>query len=93
MTVITLPPEIEAPLAAEASRRGIDVQTLAIEELRRRFTLHASKSEDRPPQGGSLYDSIKHVVGSVHGTSEAPARRSSEIYAEALAEKHARREL
>lgn len=39
--VITLPPQVESALAAEAKRRGITPEALAIDVLRRQFPAKA----------------------------------------------------
>lgn len=89
MTVITLPPEIEAPLAAEAKRRGIAPESLAIESLRELFSPTDGVAEHTE---GTLYDRLKDYIGTVHGSGESVAHRTGEVFTDIVAEKHRRGE-
>lgn len=86
MTSITLPPDLEGPLAAEARRLGITPESLALDSLRK---LVASKSASDPPSAGqTLFDFLSGYLGRVSGTSEALSENCGQRLAEGLAEKH-----
>ena len=70
MTTITLPPDIEAPLAEEAQRQGTTTELLALDNLRKLFP--SSPPETTPPlqDGETLYDFLQGYVGTIDGTSE-----------------------
>lgn len=48
---ITLPPEIEGPLAEEARRQGTTAESLAVEALRKAFVI-----AEPPAEAQSLYE-------------------------------------
>lgn len=63
MTIITLPPEIESPLAEEARKRGLTPEQLAVDTLRERFGDAAANgplSSDKPAQPG-IMSKLKRV--------------------------------
>jgi hypothetical protein len=88
MTIITLPPEIEGPLAEAAKRQGTSPELLAIETLRRQF--HAAP---KPPaaengaEGETLYDFLKGFIGTVDGTTEPLSENTGRRFTEMLQEK------
>jgi hypothetical protein len=68
MSTITIPPELEGPLAAEARRLGTSLELLAVETLRR---MYAPEGSGRAPSdAGTLADFLQGYVGTIHGTSE-----------------------
>lgn len=69
MTTITLPAEIEAPLAEEARRRGTTPERLAVDTLRLRFAPSVASSSGKPPEP-NLADFLAGYVGLVEGSTE-----------------------
>jgi hypothetical protein len=84
MTTITLPAEIEGPLAEEARRRGTTPELLAIDTLRQHFTSPAASPSEKPPES-NLVDFLADHVGLVEGTTEPLSERCGERFAEGLA--------
>jgi hypothetical protein len=83
---ITLPPEIEAPLAEQARQRGTTPESLAVETLRQAF----QKPAEEPPPGGTLYDALKDYSGVVEGTGESFSENCGERFTDYLVEKKRR---
>ncbi len=69
MTTITLPADIEAPLAEEARRRGTTPERLAVEALRLRFAPAIAPPSEEPPEP-NLADFLAGYVGLVEGSTE-----------------------
>jgi hypothetical protein len=86
MASITLPPDLEGPLAEEARRLGTTPELLALDSLRRLFA--AKSSSDPLPAGRTLFDFLSGYLGRVSGTSEALSEDCGRRFAEGLAEKH-----
>ena len=63
MTIITLPPEIEQPLAIEAIRRGTTPEALAIEGLRSLFV-----GQPAADPHATLLEYLKGYVGTIQGS-------------------------
>jgi hypothetical protein len=74
MTTITLPADIEGPLAEEARRRGATPERLALEALRLRFTPSVASLSEKPPET-SLADFLAGYVGLVEGSTEPLSER------------------
>jgi hypothetical protein len=87
MTIITLPPEIEGPLAEAARRQGTTPERLALEGLRKLFVPATTSGE---PEAASLYDFLAGHIGTVAGSTEALSENCGQRFAEGLAEKHQR---
>ena len=81
MTTITLPPEIEAPLADAARKKGMTPESLAVETLRQHF------SPSDPDQTETLYDYLAGYIGAVEGTGEALSENCGEKFTDWLVEK------
>jgi hypothetical protein len=67
MTTITIPAELEAPLAEAAKQQGTTPELLAVESLRR---MYAPKSTSDGVNGQTLADFLKGYVATVAGSSE-----------------------
>ena len=85
MTTITLPPEIEAPLADAARKQGMTPELLALETLRQQFP--PAKPEPAPKEGETLYDYLKDYIGAVSGSGEAFSQNCGERFTDYLMEK------
>jgi hypothetical protein len=88
MTTITLPPEVEVPLAEEARRRGITPELLAVESLRQLFA--PPPATGAPGGEKTLFDFLAGYIGTVNGTTEALSENCGQRFAEGLAEKQQR---
>ncbi len=81
MTVITLPPDIEGPLAEEARRQGTTPELLALDSLRERFA-PSSVTEAAPEESekeGTLADFLSGYIGVLHSSEHvAGGARMSE---------------
>jgi hypothetical protein len=86
MTTITLPPEIEAPLADAARKKGTTPQLLAVETLRQRFP--PSETPVGPDESQTLYDFLAGDIGVVEGFGEALSENCGERFTDWLVEKH-----
>ncbi|HET6880656.1 MAG TPA: hypothetical protein VFI31_10905 [Pirellulales bacterium] len=84
---ITLPPEIEDLLNERAKLHGTTAESVAVETLRKALRLEVPAEGDA---GGSLYDAIKDIVGSVSGTGESFSKKGGERFTEHLLEKKRR---
>ncbi|MBI3821876.1 MAG: hypothetical protein HY289_04245 [Planctomycetes bacterium] len=86
MTTITLPPEIETPLAEAARQQGTTPEQLALETLRRSFVPKENGTLEMP--GETLYDFLKDYIGKFDGTGEAFSEDCGKRFTDALVEKH-----
>jgi hypothetical protein len=84
---IELPAELEKVLADEARKQGTTPEALVLDNLRRLFTPEQYYKEKYPPKEGSLYDSIKDIIGRVEGTGEPLSTEHSRYFGEYLLEK------
>jgi hypothetical protein len=89
MTTITLPPDIEGPLAEAARQRGMTTERFALDALRR-FCAPLPSIEGAP-NGGTLFDFLVGYIGTVDGTAEALSENTGRRFAEGLARKHQQR--
>lgn len=80
MTTITLPPEVEGPLAEEARRRGTTPELLAIDYLRERLVPSATVEESGCD--ATLFDFLAGYIGMIDGTTEAQSEEAGLRYAE-----------
>lgn len=88
MTTITLPPEIEGPLAEEARKQGTTPELLAVDCLRKLFT--PSPTAGTPAEGETLFDFLSGYVGTVSGTTEALSENCGQRFTQGLVEKQQR---
>lgn len=88
MTTITLPPEVEEPLAKEAHKKGTTPELLAVECLRKLFT--PSSELGKSVEGESLFDFLSGYAGTVSGTTEALSENCGYRFAQGLVEKQRR---
>jgi len=82
---ITIPAEIEGPLAEEAKQRGISAERLAVDALRQRFASPLA-SPSGNPSSPSLADFLAGYVGLVEGSTEPLSAHCGEQFAAGLAE-------
>jgi hypothetical protein len=84
MTIITIPPEIEVPLAEAAKQRGTTPELLALEGLRNMYApaTHTSAAEN----GNSLADFLQGYIGRISGTSEPLSEDTGRRFTEILHE-------
>jgi hypothetical protein len=93
MSTITIPPELEAPLAEEARRQGTSLELLAVESLRRMYGPKSSTkcstkcSTMAPTDGGTLADFLQGYIGTIQGTSEPLSEDTGRRYREMLHER------
>ena len=66
MTTISLPSDVERPLADEAQRLGTTPELLAVETLRKVFV--PATPPNGPGQPKNLLEFLGDLVGSVNGT-------------------------
>lgn len=88
MTTITLPPEVEEPLAKEARKQGTTPELLAVDCLRKLFV--PSLTGEKPAEGETLFDFLAGYVGTVSGTTEALSENCGQRFAQGLVEKQQR---
>ena len=88
MTTITLPPEIEKPLAEEARKQGTTPELLAVDCLRKLFT--SSPTIGEPADGETLFDFLSGYIGTVNGTTEALSENCGQRFTQGLVEKQQR---
>ena len=86
MTSITLPPDLEAPLAEEARRLGTTPELLALDSLRQQFAPKTGSGQ--PATAGNLFDFLSGYVGRVSGTPEILSENCGQRFADGLAEKY-----
>jgi hypothetical protein len=73
MTIITLPPELEAPLAEAARRQGTSPELLAIESLRKQFApTPQPNGVETAAEGKTLYDVLKDYIGAIDSSEIVP---------------------
>lgn len=85
MTTITLPPEVEGPLAEEAQRQGTTPELLAIGCLRKLFASHLT--EGQPAEGDTLSDFLAGYVGTVNGATDPLSEDCGRRFVQGLVEK------
>jgi hypothetical protein len=85
MTTITLPEEIEGPLAEEARRKGTTPERLALDTLRLRFVAAVAPPSEQAP-GSNLAGFLAGYIGLVAGSTEPFSERCGERLAEGLVE-------
>lgn len=88
MTTITLPPEIEGPLAEAARKQGTTPEDLALNSLRRIF----APASEASAKGNSLMDFLSGYIGTVAGSMEALSEDCGRRFAEGLANEEPREE-
>ena len=88
MTTITLPPEVEGPLAEEARRKGTTPELLAVDCLRKLFT--PSPTPTTSAEGETLFDFLAGYAGTVSGTTEPLSENCGQRFAQELVEKQQR---
>ena len=88
MTTIVIPADLEQVILAEADRRGMAAEAVAVDGLRRLFASPRPGAE--LAGGGSLFDFLDGYTGTVDGTSEAFSEEGGRRFANALAEKYER---
>jgi hypothetical protein len=91
MTTITLPPEIEGPLAEEARKQGTTPELLAVDCLHKLFT--PSPTVEKPAEAKTLFDFLSGYIGTVSGTTEALSENCGQRFAQGLVEKQQRERL
>jgi hypothetical protein len=70
---ITLPPEIEEALVAQARKRGTTPELLVLDSLRQRFLsppLPEESAQDEKP--GTLADFLRPHIGVLHSSEQVP---------------------
>lgn len=85
MTTITLPPEVEAPLAEEARRQGTTPELLAIGCLRKLFASRLTGGQ--PAEDETLSDFLAGYVGTVNESPDALSENCGRRFAQGLVEK------
>ena len=88
MTTITLPSEVEGPLAEEARKRGTTPELFAVDWLRKLFV--PPHTGEKPAEGETLFDFLDGYVGAVSGTAEALSENCGQRFAQGLVEKQRR---
>jgi hypothetical protein len=85
MTIITLPPELEATLAEAAKRQGTSPELLAIESLRRQFApLSAAPSDGNGVENETMFDLLKEFIGTINGSTEPLSEHSGQKFREMI---------
>ncbi len=88
MTIITLPPEVEEPLAEEARRKGTTPELLAVDCLRKLFI--SFREPTTPAEGQTLFDFLTGYAGTISGTTEPFSENCGQRFVQALVEKQRR---
>lgn len=88
MTIITLPPEVEGPLAEEARRKGTTPELLAVDCLRKVFT--PAPKETTLAEGETLFDFLRGYAGTISGSTEPLSEDCGQRFAQGLIEKQRR---
>ena len=70
MITISLPSDIEDPLIAEAQRRGMTPELLALDSLRKLFMFPLNLDEP-PGDATTLFDFLDGYIGTIEGSIEA----------------------
>lgn len=87
MTTITLPDDLDAPLAEQANKKGTTPELLAGDILRQ-VLAPPPPQENGNESGGSLYDLLQDVIGSVSsGGRETMYVDCGEKFTDGLVEK------
>lgn len=81
---ITIPPDLEAPLALAAKQQGATPELIAVESLRRLYGL-TTQSET-----GTLAEFLSGYVGTVAGAAEPLSEGVGRRFAEMLDEERSR---
>ena len=82
MTTITLPPDIEGPLAEQARQRGTTPERLALDSLRMLFVPDAVQADE-----GTLFDFLSGYIGTISGTTTALSENGGGHFADGMDEK------
>src|SRR5947208_673043 len=82
---ITLPPDIEGPLAQAAREQGTTPERLAVDSLRQMFT--SGPETAVPAEGETLYDFLSGYVGTISGTTEALSENCGDRFTDGLVAK------
>ena len=87
MTVnVELPEALAERLAAEAARRGVTVEDLAVETLESRYGREASARREHTPEGA---DALEAFIGSFDsGDPDWASTNTHELRAQAEARRH-----
>lgn len=85
---ITLPPEIEGPLAEQARQCGTTPESLAVETLRRAFV--PPGAEEPPASERTLHDRLVSYIGAIEGTGENLSENCGDQFTDYLVEKKQR---
>lgn len=88
MTIITLPPEVEEPLAEEARKKGTTPELLAVDCLRKVFT--PAPKQTTLAEGETLFDFLDGYAGTVNGSIEPLSEDCGRRFADGLVEKQRR---
>lgn len=83
MTMIVLPPDLEAELAQQATREGKSLETVAIERMRQ--STSATESTKAAPK--NLKEFLGDMIGRLEGNGEALSDNCGERFTEYLVEK------
>ena len=88
MTTITIPTELEAPLAAAAKQHGTTPELLAVESLRRMYAPSAGRQTS--DIGGTLAEFLRGYVGAISGSSESWSEKTGRRFTDVLLEERQR---
>lgn len=84
MTTITIPTELEAPLAEAAKQYGTTLELLALESLRKMYAPSARPQDAN--NGSTLADFLNGHVGTIAGSSEPWSERTGRQFTDILLE-------
>ena len=88
MTTITLPDDLETPLAEAARKRGTSPELLALDALRQLFI---PRPVPQPTsEKATLFEFLAGHIGTVNGTTEALSEKCGQRFTGALVEKQQR---
>ena len=85
MTIITIPPELEVPLAEAARQRGTTPELLAVESLWKIYAPTSATASST--NGGTLRDFLVGYVGTIAGSSEPLSEETGRKFADLLVER------
>ncbi len=85
MTTITIPPDLEQRLVAEAHRRGTTAELLAVESLRSLFV--PPPAVEAASRRQTLFDALDGFIGAIDGPSEPLSEEGGRRFTDHLAEK------
>jgi hypothetical protein len=74
---ITLTPDVERALTAEARRQGTTPEQLALESLRQLFV--PPEASGLPAERDTLFDFLSDYIGTVSGTTEALSKKGEKV--------------